>query len=54
MQNSWHWCPEWGVNGTLWNGMYRFNITVQQKSQVFIHFRYNKKIENDEKFIKLI
>ena len=25
MQNCWHWRPERGVNGTLWDGMYRFN-----------------------------
>ena len=53
MQNCWHWRPEIGVSGTLWNGMYRFKWKFSVKI-LGIHFSYNKKIEDEENFIKLI
>ena len=40
-----------GVNGTLWNEMYRFN--KNSVKILGIHFSYNKNIENEENFIKL-
>ena len=52
MRNCWHWCPQMGVDGILWDGMYRFSkISVKILG---IHFSYNNKIENEENFIKLI
>ena len=53
MQNCWHWHREIGVSGTLWNGMYRFKWKFSVKI-LGIHFSYNKKIEDEENFIKLI
>ena len=52
MRNCWYWRPKRGVNGTLCNGMYRFN--ENSVKILGIHFSYNKEIENDENFIKLI
>ena len=52
MRNCWYWRPERGVNGTLWNGIYRLN--KNSVKILGIHFCYNKKIENEENFIKLI
>ena len=52
MRNCWHWRPEKGVNVTLWNGIYRF---IKNPVKILgTHFSYNKKIENEENFIKLI
>ena len=48
MRNCWHWRPERGVNGTPWNGIYRFNKKF--KKILGIHFSYNEKIENEENF----
>ena len=52
MRNCWHWCPERGVNGTLW--MERIDLTKNSVKILGIHFSYNKKIENQENFFKLI
>ena len=52
MRNCWHWRPERGVNGNLWNGMYV--LTKSSVKILGIHFSYDKKIENEENFIKLI
>ena len=41
-----------GVNGTLWNWMYRSDKNLLKT--LGIHFSYDKKIENEENFIKLI
>ena len=49
-KSKWH--PEMGVNGTLWNGMYKCN--KKSVKILCINFSYNKKIENEENFIKLI
>ena len=52
MRNCWNWRLESGVNGTLWNVMYRFNNPFSRNLRYL--FSYNKKIENEENFIKLI
>ena len=56
MQNCWHWRPERCVNGTLeWDLISKcINLTINSLKILSIHFSYNKKIENEENFIKII
>ena len=53
MRNCWYRRPERGVNGTLWNGMYGFNKKFSKNIRHSFFF-YNKKIESEKNFIKLI
>ena len=56
MQNCWHWRPERCVNGTLeWDLISKcINLTINSLKILSIHFSYNKKIKNEENFIKII